>query len=513
MKSIIEMKDLSDSREVMMQKSPLSVSVFIYILLAALVTALLWAAFGKIDTYVSAAGEIRPDDAVATVSSINGGKIKAIHALDGETVHVGDLLIEFDAASTAEQKELLDTQLASAKEKLGYYETLKQSVELGENLFSLTTREELFYYQYENYVLSVQNQVEQINVSNDQTDSKRRELNHSITSAQAQIDDARASAESYRGLYDAVAANEAYTGTNAQMMLLYLDYKTNYDTYYLVYKNAKETYDKLVEQTGADDGGDSSAAVSQDSVDQAKYAMDSAANDVFAVRNKFLLELNTSIEELQANISTLETQKKTYTLQLDALSKESLAAEAEEKAKAEFFVTINNSIAGIQSEIDTLQNQLITANQSSENASILAQRTGTLVLTQEMTEGDFLASGAQIGTIVPDGGQLKVLLYIPEGRISEIKVGQEIEYTIGAISVTDYGKIRGNISSVSADSFVDEGSGQKFYKAEALLDSTTLQNKSGESIRVQTGMLLEGRVISGSQSILSWLLDKLNLRE
>ena len=53
-------EDLSDSKEIMLKKAPKGMVFFIMISFAILMTALIWSYFGKIDTYVTAQGEIRP---------------------------------------------------------------------------------------------------------------------------------------------------------------------------------------------------------------------------------------------------------------------------------------------------------------------------------------------------------------------------------------------------------------------------------------------------------------------
>ena len=73
--------------------------------------------------------------------------------------------------------------------------------------------------------------------------------------------------------------------------------------------------------------------MSQDDVDNAKYVMETAEKDVNAVTDKFLID-----------ISSLEIQRDTCLLQLDALTNTSSETELEEKVKVEFFVSINNSI-------------------------------------------------------------------------------------------------------------------------------------------------------------------------
>ncbi len=522
MKTIIDMKDLSDSREVMMKKSPPAISIFIYILFSIVVIALLWANFSKIDNYINVTGEVRPNDSVATITSMTGGKVKKINFADGNNVTAGDSIIEFDSDSIMEQKKLLESQLESEESKLKYYDKLKRSVEAKENLFSCSPDEETYYYQYENYITALNNQINQINTSNKQAESKKKELKNSIETINSQLTISNSLINDYKNLYNSVLANNEYTGKSTQMSLLYSEYKNNYHKLELVYDNCKKTYDEIINQN--EDNGDShfnnddvttieSTSANQEVIDKAKYALDVAENDLITAKNSFLLEINSNIEELKSKLLTLESQKKAYSTQLNTLSYDNSVSDLEEKAKAEIFVSINNSIDIVNSEIENIKNQLITINQSTENAVVLAQSTGTLLLLHEIITGDYIQAGAQIGTIVPDGSQYKVSLYIPEGRISEIKVGQEIEYTVNAISVTEYGKVKGKILSVSVDSFTSEDGTQKFYKAEATLDTAILKNKHGDSAEIKTGMLLEARIISGSQSVLSWLLDKLNFKE
>lgn len=52
--------------------------------------------------------------------------------------------------------------------------------------------------------------------------------------------------------------------------------------------------------------------------------------------------------------------------------------------------------------------------------------------------------------------------------------------------------------------------GQKFYKATASIDKTELTNKHGGKRNIKTGMLVESHTITGTQSIMTWLLDKLS---
>lgn len=70
---------------------------------------------------------------------------------------------------------------------------------------------------------------------------------------------------------------------------------------------------------------------------------------------------------------------------------------------------------------------------------------------------------------------------------------------VSSISSTDYGKVYGEITDISADSFADESSGKIYYKAEATLESSSLTNLSGEIKELKSGMTVEAHIVSGSK--------------
>ena len=135
---------------------------------------------------------------------------------------------------------------------------------------------------------------------------------------------------------------------------------------------------------------------------------------------------------------------------------------------------------------------------------------GTVTLISEFSAGDIVQAGSSLCSIIPDGDDLKVTLYIPENEIAKVKVGQKTEYIIDAIPYNEYGKVTGEITSISADSISNGSSGMKYYIAQATLSENKLKNKDGNIREIRTGMLLEARSISGSKKIITWLLEKLN---
>lgn len=113
---IINMNEMSDSREVYESKPNRALPVFLYTCLALVLVAVLWMCFGKMDTYVNANGMLRPGEAVNTVVNTVGGEVISVYAQDQSTVEAGTLLYVIEHEELLAQKEFYE-------EKLAFYES------------------------------------------------------------------------------------------------------------------------------------------------------------------------------------------------------------------------------------------------------------------------------------------------------------------------------------------------------------------------------------------------------
>ena len=75
---LVDIKDISDSREVYQSKPHPFLWIFTYILLAFLGSAILWASIGKIEIVVKANGQVRPAAGISTVRNLYGGVVKEL---------------------------------------------------------------------------------------------------------------------------------------------------------------------------------------------------------------------------------------------------------------------------------------------------------------------------------------------------------------------------------------------------------------------------------------------------
>ena len=195
---------------------------------------------------------------------------------------------------------------------------------------------------------------------------------------------------------------------------------------------------------------------------------------------------------------------------MESFSSSTTEEQVREQAKLNMVVSVDNAISTLESSKTEYEMQLLSVSDTINNSVITSESSGQIVFYDDLSVGNTLQSGAQVAKVIPSDKELKTTLYIPSTDISDVKVGQKVEYTVSSISSTDYGKVYGKITDVSADSFADQSNNMMYYKAEATLDSSSLSNLSGEIKELKSGMTVEAHIISGSKKIIIWFLEQLN---
>lgn len=624
---VIDLKDISDSREMMESKESPKISWFIYILLAALVTALILACLFDIDEYTRVNGEIKTQEAASSVISLNNCKLKQTLVTEGQTVKTGDTLFILDSDYAENQKSIIEEKLDTVSSDLKNTQLLKQSIEENNNLFKNTDEDSKFYYRFEQYKNGTLLTAEELSNSVNSDNLSKKEKENTIASARGSISDKQTQLAEYRALLNAVSNNSSYSGGNASVNASFNEYSKSLQKAELLceqYRNSYENLQKTFEQQSADntevsqdqlesvkqEAEKASAAlndhknnfltdvrsqillienqlisdkdneelkktleeynrlkdsvekdesfssenavvqglydkytamhtslkddlavknerytqvyndslakagtvrVTEADVQKAKSSYDSALIDAESIKTSFVSQLQSKITALNDEIKTLENNKKNLELAVDS-NKDHEAYEklTADKMKTEAVIAINSEIDALNDSLISLKSQIAEIDETISNAEIKANVDGTVTLINELNTGDIVRAGDALCSIIPGGSELKATLYIPENEIAKINTGQKTEYIFDSIPYDEYGKITGEILSVSADSIADQGSGMKFYIATASLSSNSLTNKAGNIREVRTGMMLEARSITGSKKAITWLLEKIN---
>lgn len=501
---MIDISDLSDSREVMMQKTPRAISWFILTVVIIVLAALIFSCFGKIETHIKATGEIRPMEPISSITSICSGKITDFTVSDGELVKKGDIILSLDSSPYVEQKNTVESQMSAKKSQIDNYKKLNDCIKNDKNIFDEQI-EPIFFYQYKSYEKEIDSAWLQSESSNQQIAASRKEVEQIISDAEKAISIATASHSEYSEFYDIVQNDKIYSGNNGAIIVLYDNYVISSDKAEAVYNGYLAQYNEVCRQYQ-----EAPELINYSQVEQALFNKDAAYADLLSVKSNFLLQLNEVLNDLEQQIVSNQNTIKNYTLKKESLIIDTSFENVKAQIKESYYLNINNTINTLNLEIENLSEQLKNVQLSISQTSLTAEKDGVLIYSREYSAGDVISAGELICTIVPATDEYRVVMYIPEYSISETFVGQEVEYVIAAAPNIDFGKIYGVITEISQDSFVDQASGQKYYKALATLPCAKLTDKDGQERNLKNGMLVEIHAITGHKKIITWILEKLN---
>ena len=143
---IQDIKDMSDSREMLESKPHFFMTWFVYILLAIIGVALIWAYFGEIEDYVKANGAVRPGDRISTIRNAISGRVDTVNIEEGMRVKKGDVLYTIDTNGILldkDEKAKIVSRLEKEKENLFKF---KKSIQEEKNLFDLNNADEVDYF-------------------------------------------------------------------------------------------------------------------------------------------------------------------------------------------------------------------------------------------------------------------------------------------------------------------------------------------------------------------------------
>lgn len=252
--------------------------------------------------------------------------------------------------------------------------------------------------------------------------------------------------------------------------------------------------------------------VSNKTVDNARRTYEESKLNVERFISDTLLNTKANLE---ANINNLEELKiQLKEIELNVTIKEN------GKNRTLSFLAVNKTTQ-INQQIDLLEREIIRLEEiiknldlAIENHIIRAVISGYINVITDITEGDLVASGAVVATIVPTQTmQHKAIIYVANSDIAHIKEGDKIRLQFEALPHREYGELIGEITKIGVEPIVKEAAGASFFLVEVEIENRQLVGHRGEEKEIKIGMAVEAHIITKTQKILYYLLEKIDLRE
>lgn len=214
-------------------------------------------------------------------------------------------------------------------------------------------------------------------------------------------------------------------------------------------------------------------------------------------------ELKSLENSLETIITTLELDEMNTLESGDSLSLSSLWINA--------LIDLYTTLSIIESNFINLKLQRIGLKEQADLHTLTAQIDGIVNVITELNVGDVIMPSTPIATILPYGeSDYRVLLYVDSKDIVGVYAGSKAKYEIPALPSQSYGNIYGEVISVSRDtkSINDQQTG--YYLVECSIDTKKLFDRTGKEASIETGMVVQGKIIVKEIRIIDFLLQALD---
>ncbi|WP_108444797.1 HlyD family type I secretion periplasmic adaptor subunit [Halomonas denitrificans] len=170
----------------------------------------------------------------------------------------------------------------------------------------------------------------------------------------------------------------------------------------------------------------------------------------------------------------------------------------------EFRQEVGERLRETRRQIADAEERLTALRDQRRRTTLTAPVAGTVVGLAVHTRGAVIAPGTTILEIVPRGEALVVEARVADRDVDHVYPGQPAEIRFSAFNRGRSRVIEGTVRRVSADSFVDEATGERYYEVRVRV-SEDERKTMPETMRLMAGMPAEVHLQTASRTLASYL--------
>jgi HlyD family secretion protein len=159
----------------------------------------------------------------------------------------------------------------------------------------------------------------------------------------------------------------------------------------------------------------------------------------------------------------------------------------------------------VEFQLNDAEPKLRAAQDALSREQVRAPASGQVVGLSVFTVGGVIAPGQKLMDIVPTNAGLVIEARVNPQDADEVHVGQEVEVKFPSLHDRTLPVLRGSLTKLSADSFADEKSGQRYFTAEATVPESVIERlKLAENGQFQLKAGLPAQVLIPLRKRTAW---------
>ncbi len=173
---------------------------------------------------------------------------------------------------------------------------------------------------------------------------------------------------------------------------------------------------------------------------------------------------------------------------------------------------VTGQLRDVQVRLDELQPKLVALREQLGRSTVRAPEGGKVVGLTTFTIGGVAAPGSTLMEIVPQDRALVIQANVSPADADDLRVGQTTQIRFTSLHERDLPILKGRLTKLSADSFLDEATGQRFFRAEVSVppaEMERIRKSRGPRTGLQAGLPVEVLVPLRKRSALDYLVEPL----
>lgn len=166
---------------------------------------------------------------------------------------------------------------------------------------------------------------------------------------------------------------------------------------------------------------------------------------------------------------------------------------------------IATEMTKVRTDLVAVEERLQASEDVLKRTAIVAPVDGTVVQLRFHTAGGVIAPGAPILDIVPLQEELLIDAHVSPNDIATVRADLPAQVHLTAYRQRNLPRIQGRVRTVSADSLLDERTGQRYFLARVEVDRQRLRELAPQ-IELSAGMPAEVMIMTGERTALDYLL-------
>lgn len=516
---IVNMKDMSDSTEVYDSKPNRIYIYTIYLISLILIVAVLWMSLSKMDIVVKSDGMFKGSTAVYEISSGVTGRVEEIHIENEQFVTEGDVLYVLSIDELSDTILRYQNELDAAKARLEILSAYDKSLD-GDKTGLVALTDNPYYREFLD-----RRELLFANIGLNDTLGQTTLYQGNVDSISETMAAYREKIEKLNAVKQCIVErNNTFDASESIYYSMVSSYLASYSYTALQYDNKINEYQRQIDEyenqiKKAEAGTDSQVIIDVETLKQQRDALITAQESAQTEKTQGLTNLElqqiTSIEQqilgYDDTILSLETNLTSAKLQLEALN------DGDDKAKETVALltekgNIATEIITYEDKVKECETYLKSYDIQNDNCIVKANASGYFHVSQELKAGSFVQEGTAIGTIYPEAeSKYYAEIHVKNADIAKVKEGQEVKFEIVSYPSSEYGYFEGTVENIAKDISVDPNTGYSYYVVRAKCENMTLKGKDGEEVTLMNGMACQAKIVIDEKTILTYLLEKVDL--